>query len=344
MMKQMKVCFTGFGNATRPLIELLISEADRLEKTCGVSFLIVGAADSKGAVVAPEGITASELYRVRTETGSVCNVPEYGKPGMNSLEMIEACGADMLVEGLPANLPTGEPGYSNIKKAFSLGMHVVTANKAPLALHGQELPNLAKELGLQFRYGTAASAGLPSLEMGELLGKTDELLEMAGIFNATSQYILEGMRAGMSYEEALKGAQAGGFAEANPAADTEGFDTAMKTVIQANTYWNADFTLADVDRTGITGLTKEDIQRAEAEGKTWCLVGRAVYSDGKRSISVKPECLPKNHPLARGEWRDKILWLKTRTQGEQVHYCVGASASGTPGNTLLDMVAIARSV
>jgi len=343
-MKQMKVCFTGFGNATRPLIELLISEADRLAANCGVSFVIVGAADSKGAVVAPDGISAKALYQVRTETGSVCNTPVFGKPGMTSLEMIEACGADMLVEGLPANLPTGEPGFSNIRRAMELGMHVVTANKAPLALHGQVLPELAKKQGVMFRYGTAASAGLPSLEMGALLGRSDELLEMAGIFNATSQYILEGMRSGMSYEEALRGAQAGGFAEANPAADTEGWDTAMKTVIQANTYWNADFTLADVDRTGITGLTQEDIKKATEEGKSWCLVGRAAYGEGKRSISVKPECLPNDHPLAKGQWCDKILWFKTRTQGEQVHYCLGASASGTPGNTLLDMVAIARSL
>ena len=339
MTKVIKLAITGFGNAVKPLVELFVSERERLLKNAGVAFTLVGAADSRGAIVAPEGISAEDLLRVRADTGSVSNFPQFGYPNMTALEMIGKCNADLLVEGLPPNLPTAEPGYSHIKQALQLGMHVVTANKAPLALHWTELNDLAIEAGVQLRVGSAASAGLPTIEMGRLLGKTGELLEMAGIFNATCQYILEGMRDGQSYEDALKDAQARGFVEPDPSMDIDGWDTAMKTVIQANAYWDAGFTLDDVKRTGIAGLSLSDVQKAAKEGKTWCLVGRASVENGKK-ISVSPECLDVKHPLAQARWCDKVLLMNTRTLGEQVHFCLGASASGTAGTMLVDIVDI----
>lgn len=76
----------------------------------------------------------------------------------------------------------------------------------------------------------------------------------------------------------------------------------------------------------------------------WCMVGRAAWKDGRLKLSAKPECLPAGHPLAKARWCDKALWLRTRTQGEQVHYCLDASASSTPGNMYLDMTAIAKTL
>lgn len=342
MQNTVKIALTGIGNANRPLFEMLVTERERIKRDCGVQFIIVGASDSKGSVIAPNGVLPEDLLKIKNETGTIAGLPFYGYRGMSALEMIQKCEGQMLVECIPPNLPSAEPGLSHIKMALNHKMHVVTANKAPLAVAWGELMELAKKNGVYLKYGCAASAGLPTLEMGRFLGDTGELLEMAGIFNATCQYILEGMRDGKTYEEALKGAQIGGFAEADPTMDVEGWDTAMKTIIQANTYFNLDLRLKDVKRKGIIGITQDDIKKAKIAGEMWCLIGRARFEDGSPVITVGPERVPADHPLARTRWCDKSLWLKTRTLGEQMHYCLGASASGTPGTTLADMIDIAR--
>lgn len=341
-MKEIRILIGGMGNAARPMVDLLTSEQKRMENVYGLQFRIVGAVDSKGGIIAPDGIP-SEMLSEAKKKGTLADIPKLGQQGLTALEMIEQCSADIYLDGLPPYLPTGEPGTSNIRKALERGMHVVTANKAPLALHWKELFSLAAERRLQIRYGTAASAGLPTLEMGRLLGSCGELLEFGGIFNASCMYIFEAMRQGQSFDEAVQGAKTGGFLEPDPSMDIDGWDTAMKTVIQANTYWNQAYTLADVELHGIHGLSQADMLDAESKGEVWCMVGRAVQeSDGRLKLSAGPERLPASHPLAKAHWSDKVLWMRTRTQGEQVHHCIGASASSTPGNMYLDLVTIAK--
>lgn len=341
-MKNVRILIGGLGNAALPVLELIKTEEARLKRDNGIFFTLVGAADSKGAAYCHEGIDSMALHACKKEKGTAAAMDVYGHPGMTALEMIEACDADIYIEALPPNLPSGEPGTSNIRAAMNKGMHVVTANKAPLALHWKELFDLAAEKGVMLRYGTAAAIALHSLEVGRMLGDGGELLEFSGIFNASCMYVIEEMKNGKSYEEALKGAREGGFLEPNPSMDVDGWDSAMKTVIQTNTYWNRQYTLSDIDIKGIGGLTREDIIRADAKGKNWCMVGKAVMQDdGSIKLSSGPECLPKDHPVGRATWCDKVVLMKTRTQGDQVHYSFGSSAAGTPGNIFLDTVLIA---
>lgn len=341
-MKEIRILIGGMGNAARPMVDLLTSERERMENVYGLHFRIVGAVDSRGGVIAPNGISSVTLSEAKNR-GTLADIPGLGIQGLTALEMIEQCSADVYLDGLPPYLPTGEPGTSNIRRALERGMHVVTANKAPLALHWKELFSLAAQQGLQIRYGTAASAGLPTLEMDKLLGRCGELLEFGGIFNASCMYVFDAMGQGQSFDMAVQGAKAGGFLEPDPSMDLDGWDTAMKTVIQANTYWDQAYTLADVAIQGICGLTQADMIDAKSRGEVWCMVGRAVQNpDGSLKLTAGPERLPADHPLARAHWSDKVLWMQTRTQGGQVHHCIGASASSTPGNMYLDLVTIAR--
>lgn len=341
-MKTVRILIGGMGNAARPMVDLITSEREHIARDYGLAFQIAGVSDSRGAAICAEGIPSETVSAAKNTLGTVSAIPELGQPGMSTLDMIQQCEADIYVDGLPPYLPTGEPGASNIRAALQRNMHVVTANKAPMALYWKELFQLAGSRGLQLRYGTAASSGLPTLEMGRALGRCGELLEFGGIFNASCMYVIDGMKKGQSFESALEGARAGGFLEPNPAMDLDGWDTAMKTVIQANTYWNANCTLSDVKIQGIRELTGESVRAAAERHMVWCMVGRAALEDGHLSLSARPECLPEDHPLAKARWCDKALWLRTRTQGEQVHYCLEASASSTPGNMYLDMVMIAR--
>lgn len=344
MEKQIRVLVGGLGNAGRPMIDLFISEQNRVARDYGIHFQIVGVADSKGAAICPNGIPYQDIASVKDYSGTVAAIPEYGYPQMTALQMIEACDADIYVDGLPPFLPTGEPGTSNIQTALQKGMHVVTANKAPLALHWDSLFQLAKVKGLHLRYGTAASSGLPTLEMGKMLGKCGELLEFSGIFNASCMYVINELKNGVDFDTAVEGARERGFLEPNPSMDIDGWDTAMKTVIQANTYWGTSYTLSDVKIQGIRGITKQDIDESTAKQETWCMVGHAIMTDSGLELRAAPESLPVDHPLAKARWCDKVLWMKTRTQGEQVHYCLGASASSTPGNMFTDIITIAREI
>ena len=343
-MKTVRLLIGGLGNAAYPMVKLLETEKERMASDFGLEFVVVGVADSKGAAVNPAGISPAEILDIKQRCGTVSAMPGIGRPQMTAQEMILQCDADIYVDGLPPYLPTGEPGATNLRTAMSRGMHAVTANKAPMALYWKELFDLAAANHVQLRYGTAASSGLPTLEMGRMLGECGELLEFGGIFNASCMYVIDAMKKGESFDDAVDGARKGGFLEPNPAMDIDGWDTAMKTVIQANTYWNAACTLDDVEIQGIRDLTAEDVQQAALRKEAWCMVGRAVLENGKLKLTAKPECLPEDHPLAKARWRDKALWLRTRTQGEQVHYCLDASASSTPGNMYLDVVLIARSM
>ena len=339
--KSVRILVGGMGNAARPMMELFISEAPRLAQSLGIVFSIVGVADSRGAAVSPQGLDPKIIMQTKEENGTVSALADFGHPGMTAQEMIDCCEADIYIDGLPPFLPTGEPGTGNIRAALEKGIHVVTANKAPVALYWQELFALAEEKQLHLRYGTAASAGLPSLELGKMLGDCGELLEFGGIFNASCMYIIQEMKKGIPFDAAVEGAKQGGFLEPNPSMDIDGWDSAMKTVIQANTYWNQHCTLNDVAICGIRDLSPEQIQASAQKGEVWCMVSRAKMTDGGLVMSVQPESLPVDHPLAKARWCDKALWMKTRTQGEQVHYCLDASASSTPGNMFLDAVLIA---
>ena len=175
---------------------LIVREKERTMKDCGIEFRIVGAADSRGAAVSADGIGPEQIIAAKDSGQSVAAIPNAGIPGMTVQKMILHCNADIYVEATPANLPSGEPGLSNILTALTRKMHVVSANKVPLALHWAEIFHLASEKGLMIRYGTAASAGLPVLEMGRMLGSCGELLEFTGIFNAACMYMIDSMNLG----------------------------------------------------------------------------------------------------------------------------------------------------
>ncbi|HZW49384.1 MAG TPA: hypothetical protein VFF80_04535, partial [Bacillota bacterium] len=126
--------------------------------------------------------------------------------------------------------------------------------------------------------------------------------------------------------------------------DIEGIDTAMKTIILANTFWGISLGLNDLEPQGISGLTLQELLAAETSGETWRLIGSVHWQEGKPQIQVRPEKIALSHPLASVKWCDKGLYMKTRHLGEQMHYSYGAASSGTAATVLLDMVSIAQTL
>jgi homoserine dehydrogenase len=179
-------------------------------------------------------------------------------------------------------------------------MHVVTANKAPLVLAFPRLQALALDNEVQIRYDATVAGGLPAVNLGQRDLAVASIHRLEGILNLTTNYILTRMADdGLSYHEALAHAQAAGHAEADPSLDVDGWDAASKLVILAHSVLGYPAALDDVLVQGITDVTSETLQEAEAHGKRVKLLATADREDGGYSLSVRPTPLAADHPMAR---------------------------------------------
>ncbi len=177
------------------------------------------------------------------------------------------------------NPQTGQPATDYVRAALSAGRHVVTANKGPVAHAYRELAALAQEQHRGFFFESTVMDGAPVLSIARegLLATT--VYRLRGILNSTTNYILTSMEEGISFDEAVRGAQQIGVAEADPTTDLDGWDAAVKIVVLANVFMGADLRPADVDRMGITGLTGDDVRDALESGERIKLVCEA-YREG----------------------------------------------------------------
>jgi homoserine dehydrogenase len=166
--------------------------------------------------------------------------------------------------------------------------------------------------------------------------------EIRGILNGTTNFILTNMEQGKSYEAALKEAQELGYAEAKPDADVEGWDALAKVVILAKSVMGADVGINDVDRTGITGITLDDIEQAKKEGKRWKLIGKVIRDGNTVRASVKPEKVKLTDPLASVGGATNALTFVTDLMGEVTIVGAGAGKTETGFSLLVDLLNIHR--
>jgi homoserine dehydrogenase len=218
--------------------------------------------------------------------------------GWDSLRTIRESNADTVVEISWTDVQTGQPAIDHVKAAFESGKHAVLTNKGPVALAYRELAGLAAAHNVQFRFEGTVMSGTPTIRLAQSALAGCEILEIKGILNGTTNYILTQMEGGQSYADALAEAQRLGYAEADPTADVEGWDAAGKTVILANVLMGGNLRVADVDRTGISGLSLADVEAARAAGERWKLIARVWQEDNVTRASVRPTRLPLSHPLA----------------------------------------------
>lgn len=297
--RSIRIILTGLGNIGRRFLSILDLKADHLRARYGLTFRLVGAADSGGAALDPNGLDVAAIIDLKQSKHSVAAYPARGRPGMSPLQLVQQLKADALCEATPVNLKQGEPGLSCIRAALGKRMHVATVNKGPLVLAYSELIALARQKGRQLRFSGTVGGGLPAVNLGQrdLAGATIHRLE--AVPNLTTSFILDQMSQGMTYAQALAAAQAQGCAEADPSLDVEGWDAANKLVILANAVLHIPAALADVQVQGITGLTQADLERARANGHIIKLVASAVQQGDRYLLTVAPTPLPMSHPLAQ---------------------------------------------
>lgn len=334
-----RLAFVGFGVVGQGLAEILSKKKDELKKIYGFEFSVVAVSDfNKGAAYNPGGLDLAKLLELAADN----KISEYpgAQVGMDALTTIKKSNADVIIEVTYTNIEDGEPAYSHFKAAIESGKHLVTTNKGPTTLFFTELDKLAKKKGVQFRYEGTVLSGTPALNLSQMCLAGNNVTEIRGILNGTTNFILTNMELGKSYEEALKEAQELGYAEAKPDADVEGWDALAKVVILAKSVMGTDISVKDVDRTGITGIKLEDIEAAKKEGKRWKLIGK-VTRDGKNiRASVKPEKVDLTDPLASVGGATNALTFVTDLMGEVTIVGAGAGRIETGFSLLVDLLAI----
>jgi homoserine dehydrogenase len=258
--------------------------------------------------------------------------------------MIREVEADAMIEVTYTDIESGQPATDHIRAALERGLHVTTTNKGPVALHSNELIELARGHGVQFLYEGTVMAGTPLLNLIRETLAGAEITEMQGILNGTTNFILTQMEAGMNYQAALAQAQELGYAEAVPDADVLGWDALAKVTILANVVFGASLRPDDSPCQGITQITPEDISAAAAEGSRYKLVGR-VRRDGQEvTASVGPQLVELSHPLAGVGGATNAMTITTDSLGEVTVVGPGAGRRETGFALLNDLISIKRRI
>ena len=338
-----RLALIGFGNVGQGMAQILRDKGDFLAEHFDVRFEIVAISDlQKGSVYAPEGLNPDMLLTTIETDGGLHNVPAVAS-GWDAYTTIEKSNADVLVELSYTDLQTGEPAHSHIRKALEKGMDVVTTNKGPVALYYPQLVALARERGAKIGVEGTVMSGTPALHLGKDLLAGAGIQRIQGILNGTTNFILMKMEAGASYEAALAEAQALGYAEADPTGDVEGYDAAGKIVILSSLLMSTPITMDDVQRTGITGLTRQEVVEARASGHRWKLIGSLERTSSGVIASVKPTLLPLDNPLASVYGATNAITYTTDLLGEVTLVGPGAGRQETGYALICDLLSIARS-
>ncbi|HKW98740.1 MAG TPA: hypothetical protein VJN43_13465 [Bryobacteraceae bacterium] len=267
--------------------------------------------------------------------------PAFG-PSKPVDEFLDASGADIAVELSTLNPVTGEPAIGHIRAAFARGMHVVTANKGPIAHAYQDLRDEAARRGVKFRFEATVMDGAPVFNQVRNNLPGVKILGFTGALNSTSKIVIETMEQGGTFEEGLESARSMGIAEADASYDVEGWDSAAKTAALANVLMDARTTPQSIPTRGITRLTTERMRELNRDAKTVRLVSRAKWTKDGISMRVRGEVLDKSDLLACVHGTSNVLLLHTDLMGTIGIVSISPAVEQTAYGVFSDLLDILR--
>jgi homoserine dehydrogenase len=322
MKSRIGVGIIGFGTVGAGAAKVLLDNAALIRRRVGVPVELVRIADlditrDRGMVL-PSGMLTTDAKQV-----------------------LQDPAIDVVIELIG--------GYDTAKRvileAIAAGKQVVTANKALLALHGEEIFEAASRQGVDVGFEASVGGGIPVVRalMEGLAGNTIE--SIYGIINGTSNYILSRMtREGESFETVLKDAQRAGYAEADPTFDVAGIDSAHKLAILVNLAYGTPVNFKEIYTEGITHITPIDIAYAKEFGFTIKLLGIAKLADGDVEARVHPTMVPSASPIAQVDGVYNAIQLVGDAVGDVVLYGRGAGSMPTGSAVVSDVIAIGRNL
>jgi homoserine dehydrogenase len=336
-MKTCKVLLLGYGVAGKAFARILNKTHGGILAEKGIDVKVVGiTTGSRGCLYCADGIDLAEATRQLEEEGKF-------DPGRqdycetDSLTAAKEWEYDVLMELTPLNIFTGQPATEHIKAALTRGKHAASANKGPLAWHYAELRDLAKQNGCGFFFETTVMAGTPTFNMADHCLQFCEISRIEGILNATTNYILKEMGKGVPIDDIMRSGREQGFLEADPSMDTEGWDASAKLTVLMNVLMDAGLTPDKIDRTGISGVTADDIEAAKSRGNVIKLMCRGTKdADGKITATVRPEEIPANDVFA-GEDLAAVYSLYTDLMGKLTFLQYGLETTQTGYGVFADL-------
>lgn len=320
-MKKINIGLLGMGNIGTGTYKLLKQNADKITSATGCQVEIVKILDrdpnrDRGIEVPKDMFTSNPEDIFCDESISI---------------VIELLG------GI-------HPAADYIKKALESGKHVVTANKAAVADQLPTLSKAAEESNVQFLYEASVGGGIPVLSAIRGPLEANNYVNVEGIVNGTTNFILTKMTdEGLDYVPVLKVAQEKGFAEADPTADVEGLDAANKLSILIWLLFGQYVKPDQIPTTGITKITKEDIDGATAKDCKIKLLAKAALVNDKLEYSVEPVLVPNSHPLSSVSNEFNAIYLTGDAVGELMFYGKGAGPMPTASAVLGDVIQIIKS-
>ena len=238
-----------------------------------------------------------------------------------------------------------EPAKTMILEALCAGKNVVTANKDLVAVHGRELLDAAQENQVDFLFEAAVAGGIPIIRPLKQCLAANEIDEVIGIVNGTTNYILTMMfEDGMDFSEALAKATELGYAEADPTADVEGLDAGRKVAILASIAFHSRVVFDDVYTEGITKISAKDVAYAKEFGSVIKLLGVAHNREDGIEVAVYPMMLPKNHPLASVRDSFNAVFVHGDALDDAMFYGRGAGELPTASAVMGDVIDIIRDI
>jgi homoserine dehydrogenase len=317
--KTLKVAMLGCGVVGTQVARLLREEAAELAVRSGAQLEIAGIAVRRLSHPRP-GIDRDLLT---TDAMGLATRPD----------------VDIVVEVIGGI----QPAHSLILAAMKSGKSVVSANKALLAEHGEQIHRVSRDYGADLYYEAAVAGAIPILRPLRESLAGDTVHRVMGIVNGTTNFILDRMdSSGADFSESLEEAQALGYAEADPTADVEAFDAAAKAAILAGLAFHTRVTAADVHREGITEVTAADIASAKVLGRIVKLLAICERTDDGVAVRVHPAMIPRTHPLATVGGAYNAVFVDAKSAGQLMFYGAGAGGTPTASAVLGDIVAVAR--
>ena len=317
--KTMKIALLGCGSVGSQVARLLQEQATDLALRTGARLELAGIAVRRLSHPRP-GIDPALLTT-------------------DALELATRPDVDIVVEVIGGL----QPAESLLLAAMKTGKSVVTANKALLAEHGEQIHSASRTFGADLYYEASVAGAIPLLRPLRESLAGDTVHRVLGIVNGTTNFILDRMdTSGADFSESLEEAQALGYAEPDPTADVEGFDAAAKAAILAGIAFHTRVTAADVHREGITEVTAADIASARLLGRIVKLLAICERSGDGVAVRVHPAMIPGSHPLAAVGGAYNAVFVEAQSAGRLMFYGAGAGGTPTASAVLGDVVAVAR--
>jgi homoserine dehydrogenase len=320
----LKLAIIGYGSVGRALALLL--RAKRRE----FPFTITGIHTLRhGTAVDPAGLAPG-----------VMEAAAFGPRAASVEDFLDASRAQVAVELTTLNPSTGEPAAGHIRAAFARHMHVVTANKGPIAHAYAALRDEAAQEGVSFRFESSVMDGAPVFNLWRHTMPGVKVLGFTGVLNSTSKVVIETMERGGSFEAGLAEARRMGITEADGAYDVEGWDSAAKTAALGNVLMDARTTPQRVTARGITRLTPERVMEMARDGKTVRLVSRGRRTKGGVSLRVRAEVLERNDILACTPGTSNLLLFHTDLMGTFGTVSINPGVEQTAYGVFSDLVTL----